>query len=47
MVNMAYCSPDLVVSLRKHRDNLEKEFDVKLPITCVLKGTLIRIGTLT
>ncbi|KAL4427499.1 hypothetical protein ABPG74_015202 [Tetrahymena malaccensis] len=46
MVNMAYCTPDLLVTLRKHRDALEKEFDIQLPITCVLKGTLVRIGTL-
>lgn len=46
MVNMAYCTPDLLVTLRHHRDTLEKEFDIQLPITCVLKGTLVRIGAL-
>lgn len=46
MLNLAYCSPDVLLTLRKHRDTLEKEFDIHLPITCVLKGTLIRVGTL-
>lgn len=28
MVNMAYCSPDLLSTVRLHRDILEKEFGV-------------------
>lgn len=46
MVNMAYCTPDLLSTVRSHRDELEKEFGMQLPITCVLKGTLARICTL-
>lgn len=46
MVNMAYCTPDLLVTLRRNRDALEKELNVQLPISCILKGTHVRIGTL-
>ncbi|EGR29902.1 pyruvate kinase, putative [Ichthyophthirius multifiliis] len=46
LVNMAYCSTKFVSNVSQWRQRLEDEFKTKVPIICVLKGNLIRIGQL-
>ncbi|EAR82294.2 pyruvate kinase complex alpha subunit (macronuclear) [Tetrahymena thermophila SB210] len=47
LINMAYCERQFLAQLCQWRDQLEKEYNVHIPLTCVLKGSLVRIGQLS
>ncbi|KAL4427589.1 hypothetical protein ABPG74_012980 [Tetrahymena malaccensis] len=47
LINMAYCERQFLSQLCQWRDQLEKEYNVHIPLTCVLKGSLVRIGQLS
>jgi pyruvate kinase len=44
LLNLAYTSIDQVQLLKDNRDRLEAEYGVPIPIICVLKGSIYRIG---
>jgi hypothetical protein len=47
LLNLAYSDTDQVSILKNHRDTIEAETNNKIPIVCVLKGSLCRVGDMS
>ncbi|EGR27591.1 pyruvate kinase, putative [Ichthyophthirius multifiliis] len=46
LINMSYCHKQFITQISLWRNQLEEEFNTFIPITCVLKSNLARIGFL-